>query len=393
MSDSYQANSAATLTGADSTGRVALVTNVLSHYRVPCFEALSRDLGERLTIFLLSQGMEHRRYIESTKASNLPLVALPGLAVHLPPNDDKHLNDLRPVMRGDFDVVILCGWDEPSYLLLWLWLGIRRKRILFWIESTAVESATSGLKGRYKRLLLSRSSGCIVPGQRSAALCRALGVDDQRIFVAPNAADRQFFSSRASALLPQRTAIRSELDVRPFTVLLVGRLVEQYKGVSTLIEACAALEERNVEVSLLVAGDGPDRDLYESLVSERRLSDARFLGILNHESLCKLYAAADVLVVPSRSEPWGFVLNEAMEFDLPVVVSDAVGAGPDLVQPGENGFVVQVGDSEALAQALFELASDPDLCARMGSASGRLIARFNPRRWADGVLESITGRE
>ena len=88
------------------------------------------------------------------------------------------------------------------------------------------------------------------------------------------------------------------------------------------------------------------------------MKDVRFLGNLDHEELCRYYAATDALVLPSLSEPWGFVLNEAMEFGRPLVVSDAVGAGPDLVRG--NGFVHPAGDVEALAEALEQLATDPD---------------------------------
>ena len=97
------------------------------------------------------------------------------------------------------------------------------------------------------------------------------------------------------------------------------------------------------------------------------------------------------MVLPSRSEPWGFVLNEAMEFALPLVVSEAVGAGPDLVRAGENGLVVPVGDSPALAAALARLADDENLRRRMGRASRALIAGFTPESWARGVARAVEG--
>jgi glycosyltransferase involved in cell wall biosynthesis len=84
-----------------------------------------------------------------------------------------------------------------------------------------------------------------------------------------------------------------------------------------------------------------------------------------------------------------------MEFGLPLVVSEAVGAGPDLVHPGENGFVFPVGDSDKLAEILGVLVRDELLRKRMGEASKRIIQNFTPEAWAQGVvkaIESVTGK-
>ena len=371
------------------SARVALVTNVLAHYRVPCFRALARQLGERFTLFLLSKGMEHRRYVEADDASDLEPVTLSGIRLHRPPADDRHLSDLRPVLRGRFDVLILSGWGEPTYLLLWLWCLISRTRCLFWIESTPAESTTTGFRGFLKRLIVRWSSGCLVPGARASALCRSLGVPQEKIFIAPNATDRSFFRSQAEALAVERDSLRADMRLDSLTVLFVGRLVEAIKGINTLIDACATLEQRGLELSLLIVGEGPDRSSYEERIVRSGMSDARLLGTLDHPSLCRVYAAADVLVLPSRSETWGFVLNEAMEFSLPLVVSDAVGAGPDLVRGGVSGLTVAAGDVGALTQALERLLSDDELRRRLGSGARRLVEEYSPQAWARGVLRAI----
>ena len=82
-------------------------------------------------------------------------------------------------------------------------------------------------------------------------------------------------------------------------------------------------------------------------------------------------------------------MNEGMEFGLPLIISDRVGAGPDLLPGGENGFVVPVGDVEAITQALRSLLKDPGLRRRMSEASKRIIEGFTPGRWAEGVLRAV----
>jgi glycosyltransferase involved in cell wall biosynthesis len=368
--------------------RVALVTNLLAHYRVPCFQQLAEEMRGQVTFFLLAEKMEHRHYVMAQGRNDLPVIRLPGWKWSRFPQDDVHLNDVRPVLHGNYDVVILGGWDEPTYLLLWICGVVQRQKILFWVESTMNDTPRTGVKEKYKRLLLSRASACIVPGKRAFTYCQQLGHPGDSIFIAPNATNRAFFREEADRLLPVRQDFRRKEKLRGLVVLFVGRLVEPLKKVSNLIKACGQLERSGKKLSLLIAGDGPESRSYQELGRSEGLTDVRFLGTLEHETLCRYYAMADVLVLPSQ-EVWGFVLNEGMEFGLPLIVSEAVGAGPDLVRSGENGFVIPVGDTSALAKALEVLAEDEALRHRMGQASRSIIEKFSPENWANGVMQAI----
>jgi glycosyltransferase involved in cell wall biosynthesis len=112
-------------------------------------------------------------------------------------------------------------------------------------------------------------------------------------------------------------------------------------------------------------------------------------GFVNQSGMGRYYAAADVLVLPSSHEPWGLVLNEGMCFGLPVIASDAVGAAPDLVRSGENGFVYPVGDVTALAAALRRLLADPAGRAAMGARSREIVGRFSYDADVDGILAAL----
>jgi glycosyltransferase involved in cell wall biosynthesis len=369
--------------------RVALVTNVLSHYRVRCFEQLDRLFPGRTGFFVLTREMAHRSYVLADgDGPSLPVEGLPGWRIHRPPADDRHVNSILPVVRFRPDVVVLGGYDEPTYLMLYAWARATRTSLFFWVESTGYEGSRAGVRERVKRMLLGGASGCIVPGRRAAEYCETLGVAPDRIFVAPNATDRGYFRGQADRLAPERDGLRARLGFERPTVLFVGRLVEEYKAVASLIEAASLLGARGLDVTVALAGDGPDRAVYEALAGHLNV-DVRFAGILSHERLVEYYAAADVLVLPSRSEPWGFVLNEGMEFGLPLAVSDAVGAGPDLVVEGENGVVWPAGDWRALADALEPLIRDPELRRRFGDRSRSLVQSFSPEAWADGVARAV----
>ncbi len=370
--------------------RVAFVTNVLAHYRVRCFEALAARLPGRIDFFLLTKSMAHRRYVlaQPQNAHPFPLHVLPGKAFGHPPYDDVHLNDPRPVLNN-YDLIVLSGWIEPTFLLLWLLAHLKRTRVAFWIESTLHDAPRDTLKESFKRLLLRGAVGAVTAGTHSAAYCESLGMPRNKIFIAPNAADSAYFGAQAQILAPQREQLRAELNLQGVVILFVGRMVDAFKNVATLLAAQRELEQKNLDAQLVLIGEGADRARYESLVQEWNLHNVRFVNFMAHDALCRYYAAADIFVLPSRVEPWGFVLNEAMEFSLPLVVSNRVGAVPDLVCPNENGFLISPDDALGLATALETLVRDAPLRARMGARSREIIARHTPDAWADGFANAL----
>src|SRR6185437_2649908 len=216
-----------------------------------------------------------------------------------------------------------------------------------------------------KRVLLRGVSAFAVPGSASREYLRELGIPDERIHLAPNAVDADVFA--------KGTRTRQSGPVR---LLAVGRLAPE-KGLDTLLRAAQGLP-----VEVVLAGTGPEE------ASLRRLggTQATFLGHVDRDDLPALYADADVLVMPSRSDPWGMVLNEAGIAGLPLVSTTAAGAARELIEDGVNGFRVAPDDPAALRDVLRRLVADEGLRAQAGQESRRIAARFTPDAWADGVM-------
>jgi glycosyltransferase involved in cell wall biosynthesis len=205
------------------------------------------------------------------------------------------------------------------------------------------------------------------------------------IFEAPQAVSAQAFG----ALVPEhdRRAWRERINMgdHDFLVLFAGRLEEE-KGVPVLVRAWR--EAGLVNAALAFAGDGP-----LGAAAERA---ATVLGRVPRHELPALYAAADVLVLPSIrtatfTEPWGLVVNEAMHQGTPVIVTDAVGAAAGgLVRDGRNGLVVPERDPAALAAALRSLAADPALRERLGAAAREDVQEYSEAAWVDGMRQALT---
>jgi len=155
-------------------------------------------------------------------------------------------------------------------------------------------------------------------------------------------------------------------------VVTVGRLVP-VKGHAKLIEAAAELRARGVPVEVTLVGGGPRREALERLAARLEVADSvTFTGALGHDEVLRHYADADLFCLPSFGEGLPVVLMEAMAMQLPVVASRIMGI-PELVEHGEAGVLVTPGRSDFLADAIEELARDPELRRRMGQAGRRKV--------------------
>jgi glycosyltransferase involved in cell wall biosynthesis len=102
-----------------------------------------------------------------------------------------------------------------------------------------------------------------------------------------------------------------------------------------------------------------------------------------------LYGLADAFILPSHSEPWGLVVNEAMSCALPVIVSRVAGCAQDLVQEGWNGYVVPPADSAQLSRAMARVLGDSELRRQMGARSRQIIQQYSPRVWSEGIIKAF----
>jgi glycogen synthase len=167
-----------------------------------------------------------------------------------------------------------------------------------------------------------------------------------------------------------------------FAVLAAGRLHE-HKGFRTLVEAAADVVKGGTELSVVIAGEGPDRGELERAAAACGLAGrVRFTGRLEAGELAQEYERADVVAVPSLApEPFGRVAVEAMSRGTPVIASDTGGLR-EIVRDGETGFLVPPGDPRALAARLRELAADFDLASRLAAGA----ADSSRRRFAAPVV-------
>ncbi len=195
----------------------------------------------------------------------------------------------------------------------------------------------------------------------------ARGGEPGRVIVVPNGIDpREISTGELGGGGVAGAAARAGDFGGPLRLLYVGRLSIE-KGVADLIAACALLGRRAIAFHLCIVGDGPLRLDLERQAQELGIGDrVAFVGTQPRGQLSSFYQGADLVCVPSLSEPQGLVVLEALVAGKPVVASD-VGGIPDMVRDGENGRLHPPGHPDRLAEVLGELASDRVALGRLAS--------------------------
>jgi len=277
--------------------------------------------------------------------------------------------------------------------LLAAWAGARRGRrpLILWASLWAHPRSAAHATSYPLLARLYRSADAVVTyGPHVSAYVAGRGA--RNVHVAPQSVENDFW--RGGPLSPPPGEGRAEAAAR---FLFVGRDAPE-KGIAVLLEAWRLSGLRPPVASLVLAGaragDGGEGAGQET--AGETAAGLLSLDALEPTRLRDLYGACEVLVVPSIAtrtfrEPWGLVVNEAMNRGLAVIASDAVGAAAGgLVRDGENGLVVRAGDAAALAAALSTLAGDAALRRRLGATGARDVLGYSHEAWAEGFSRALS---
>ncbi len=264
------------------------------------------------------------------------------------PHLDEAIRETRP------DAVVVPGWHAALYLHA---IDVCRARGIpaIYRGDSTLGSGPRGWRRPFwrwhTRRRLARYDAWLAVGTRARDYLAGFGVPDPLVFASPHAVDNERFREAAArARRPEhRARLRAAFGIPEGArvALFAGKLSPHKRPQDLILAAAQAARP----IHLLFAGAGPDEQACRVLVAATGVP-ASFAGFLNQSRMPEAFAAADCLVLPSESETWGLVVNEALASGVPCVVSDGVGCAPDLVDGRLTGRVVPRGDIEALARAL-----------------------------------------
>lgn len=379
------------------TRRVTLITEIIAPYRIPVFNALARQAGVDLhVIFLAETDKSLRKWKVYTEEIRFSYEVLPSWRLWGGKNGLLVNRGLSSALRRANPQTIICGgYNYPASWGAWNWARRRDVRFILWSESNAQDQrvARSGVEW-LKRTFVKGCDGFVVPGKSAGAYLQRLEAREGDIFVAPNAVDNEFFATRAAEVRADDQGYRQCRGLPQRFIICSARLIRE-KGIFDLLAAYAKLGEGiRSEVALVFAGDGPEQSRLATQAEHVRPGTVHFTGFVQREELAILYALAEFMVLPTHSDPWGLVVNEAMACGLPIVVSSLAGCAADLVEDGWNGCVVPPSDPETLSVRIDTLLRSYQLRQTMSSHSLERIQYYSPEECAAGLAAcSFSGGE
>lgn len=360
--------------------KVAVITNLCTHYRYKLFKLLSERYGYDLYFF-----------DNKTKTKE----DIKHLGVF---NDDRfnYLSTkdiLGSLIKKKYDVIIKCTNNKWSFIGSFLVAKLLKAKFIVW-HSMWYYPNTLQYKF-FSRLLIkvlkNYSHAIVVYGEHGKRFLMNRGIESSKIFIAWQAVDNELFgrdvSDREIDLIKERLNIAKEKRI----VLYVGRLIE-LKGLEYLLKALDKLGK--YDFVFIAVGHGKLRDRIEKYCKDNVI-DIRLIGLIPYCDLSPYYKMASVLVLPSITtktfkEPWGLVVNEAFNQGCPAVVTDAVGSGVGgLVQNGINGFIVPEKNVDALSSSIAKILYNEELRRTLSNNALKEIKKWTYERQAKGFLDAV----
>ncbi|OZV69231.1 hypothetical protein CA834_07180 [Winogradskyella aurantia] len=274
------------------------------------------------------------------------------------------------VAANEIDKVVLSGYGKPVYLWFTLWLKLKGIRTYMFAESWYPSNAlVDAIKGWFLRHFV---KGIFVSGQRAEHhFVRRLGFPKDQVTTGYSVVDNAHFQFERS--LEDITKAMANTPL----LLCVARYAEE-KNLALLIEAFEASELAS-KWHLQIVGGGPLKETLKDKITNP--DKVQLLNWQAYNDLPLLYQNATCFILPSRFEPWGLVVNEAMAAALPVILSDACGCLPDLLY--DNGYSFKAESKKELIGVLNQLQScNTAELYKMGLSSAKRISKFTPQHWA-----------
>jgi len=372
--------------------RLIIITEIISPYRIPLFNALAQHPDLNLHVIFLGENDPNLRkwrvYKEEIRFSFQVLRSwrkrLGRYNALLNVGVASALAQVKPD-------VILCG--GYSYLASWVALGWARKHavpFLLWSESNQQDQRRGFLVTEFlKRQFLRRCDRFVVPGQSAGEYLSKLNIPEDRISIAPNAVDNCLFGVAADVARKKAGELRNALGLPSRYYLFVGRLVRE-KGIFDLLTAYQRIShDLRSQIGLVFVGDGPCKSELQQKASEITGGSIRVVDFVQRDELGAFYGLAETFVLPTYTDTWGMVVNEAMACGLPVIVSNAAGCAADLVRENWNGLSVKAGDIDGLSSAMTRLGQDVNLRQQMEANSAAQILGYSPEVWATSVDAAV----
>jgi glycosyltransferase involved in cell wall biosynthesis len=286
------------------------------------------------------------------------------------------------------DSLIICDYSNIFGWIALLWGKFKNNKMVFWLASTKDDREHYFPKEPIKQFFLKHFDLHLAPGKKTKEYLEYMKVDSNKIIETGYGVENDFYLNIKDKIdhSELNSGFKSYSTKKHF--LFVGRLSEE-KNIFTLLEAFGNVS-KNSDWGLILLGNGPLKENIKDYLNVNDLYDKVHMpGFIHQNEIANYYAFSDVFILPSISEPWGLVVNEAMLYELPVIVSNKCGCVPELVHNGYNGFTFEPADQRSLERLMRDFIDDKYNITDMGTKSLQIVLKHSPESVSENIYHSL----
>jgi len=382
--------------------RLAIFVGNPVQYHVPIYKALSYEDNLDLTVMFGSKIGSKRFYSKEFKSfiewdiplldgykykfyKNLSLESTKGFFSRI------NIGMFVDIIKNKYDVVLIHGYDTASSWLVFIAAKIIRAKII-WRGEASIRPKTyqSRLKKFIKNNILpiyfKYCDAVLYSCSGNYKFLKQFDILQEKMFLIPCAVDNTFFR-KARLGTEEALKFRSNLGLRSddFVILFSARFTLRKRPLD-LIKAIIKINHKNIV--LLFVGDGPEKSKMEALVKKHNIK-CIFTGFIGQNKLPKYYSISNMYAIVSEYDASPKSLNEALNFELPVLVTKEVGTAVDLVKNNQNGYIVDCSDIKTMAEKISYLNNNREIAIEMGKKSLPISDEWSIENDVVGIKKAI----
>lgn len=337
--------------------RILYLTNIPSPYRVDFFNELGKHCD--LTV-LFEKSFSHERDYEW---HNHYFINFKGIFL-------KSLLSIRSnvisvefisyIKKGNFEKIIISGYSTPTGSLAIQYLNFKKIPYIISVDGGLIKYDESSIKIKLKKHLLSNADAWLSTGNVSDDYLLHYGAKKEYIYHYPFTTVFRDDILTSPLSVNEKAKMKEKLGIKNEKIIIsVGRFIPS-KGIDVLLKAWGNVREG----ALYIIGGQPTNE-YLEIIKERNLKNVYFLDFMDKATLFMYYQSADLFVLPTFTDVWGLVVNEAMANGLPIITTNKCVAGVELIQDNKNGFIVPIKNEQVLAEKINEILNNQEMMNNM----------------------------
>jgi len=375
------------------------VTKSFLDYRLPVYEELSRRFGGSFSLVFNADYVPDRcrtkaRSVLGSRARGLQGerafrwgpqqngVANAGLRIPYQPGL------VRAILESEPEVLITDGFFQWTSAALWLRITRGIPHVMCYERTAHTERNAQWYRTAYRKLAMRWIDVMCCNGTLCGEYVRSLGFPADRITYGHMAADVRGLQQSSAAVTPEQVSgLRAQHELEGLVFLFVGRFIP-LKGIRELLTGWQIFRKQSVQpATLLLVGDGPQREELMHYCRERKIAGVRFAGAVDCDTVALYYKCVDALVMPTLEDNWSLVVPEAMACGLPILCSRYNGCWPELITPA-NGWVFDPLVSSDIVKVLTEALLFRTRLAQMGEVSRGIVNAHTASDAATAIYEA-----